>query len=96
MPASVVQAAQLLVSELVTNAVRHTEPTSEGAIDVSIRPDGERLHVEVRDAGHAIEAGRSNGTPSLGFGLRLVEGLASDWGTEITGAGRTVWFEVAD
>ncbi|MFF7181193.1 ATP-binding protein [Streptomyces sp. NPDC008121] len=84
--------AELLTSELVTNALIHTE---HGAVvTATIVP--ESLRVEVRDfvpglaASHAPAA--EEGTH--GRGLVLVDALADSWGVEEQGAGKVVWFEL--
>ena len=82
---------ELLVSEVVTNAVRHAG--SPGQIE--LRVDGDVLRVEVTDA----MAGRPeprHPTPEepSGRGLAIVETVASRWGIEPVPEGKTVWFEL--
>ncbi|MFC8587640.1 ATP-binding protein [Streptomyces sp. NPDC057217] len=84
--------AELLTSELVTNALVHTD---HGAV-VTATVVPEQLRVEVRDfvpgldAPHALPADdRTNGR-----GLVLVQALADSWGVEDQGAGKVVWFEL--
>jgi anti-sigma regulatory factor (Ser/Thr protein kinase) len=82
---------ELLVSELVTNAVLHagTELT------LRVCYDGRHLRVEVRDASAAKARQRHYGTgATTGRGLELVESLATDWGVETDAHGKTVWFTV--
>lgn len=85
--------AVLLVSELVTNAMRHGgEPIR---LVANITTSG--LRVEVYD-------GNSDAFPAIrdirpdapgGRGLRLVDALADRWGTtEVAGEGKCVWFEI--
>ena len=93
LPATVAEDAQLLMSELVTNAVVHTLPQPEHGIHVWIRAADQGVYAEVRDAGHVRGDGTSD-VEGLGVGLHLVEALASDWGAEVSGDGRTVWFEL--
>jgi anti-sigma regulatory factor (Ser/Thr protein kinase) len=88
--------ARLLVSELVTNSVRHGQ-LSMGE-DISLRADveGETLHVEVRDSGGGFEL-----QPGLadaddrdsGWGLFLVGRLADRWGVSADGSSM-VWFDI--
>lgn len=82
--------AKLLVSELVTNAVRH----GEGAITLRLGMDADRLLVEVIDEGSGFERViRQTGLDQLeGFGLSIVDAEASRWGVH---EGTThVWFEL--
>jgi anti-sigma regulatory factor (Ser/Thr protein kinase) len=85
--------AQLLVSELVTNAVRY------GQDDLSMRVTAspETLRVEVLDAGPKFEldvlAGPSTERAG-GWGLRIVELLAHRWGVDGHGDRVRVWFEI--
>jgi serine phosphatase RsbU (regulator of sigma subunit)/PAS domain-containing protein/anti-sigma regulatory factor (Ser/Thr protein kinase) len=81
--------ARLLVSELVTNALRH----GEGDIALTIRLGGARVRFEVRDDGAGKLRRRENPGSDGGFGLNLVQDLASRWGVEADHA--RVWFELA-
>jgi anti-sigma regulatory factor (Ser/Thr protein kinase) len=79
----------LLVSELATNAVRH----SAAEFVVVADRNGTRIRVEVTDAGRGAPEPRtpSSDEPS-GRGLRIVEALADDWGIDRGRRGTTVWF----
>jgi anti-sigma regulatory factor (Ser/Thr protein kinase) len=85
----------LLVSELVTNALRH----ATGPIGVSlVRPValGDVLRVEVSDP--IPEPPRERAArpeDESGRGLQLVAHTSRRWGTRPGGAGKTVWFELA-
>jgi anti-sigma regulatory factor (Ser/Thr protein kinase) len=91
------EVARLLVSEVTTNALRHTASgTAGGGFRVGYELRAERLRVEVYDAGagttpqrraHDLEA------PG-GRGLELLDALASRWGTLGGPEGRVVWFEL--
>jgi anti-sigma regulatory factor (Ser/Thr protein kinase) len=87
--APVVEIAELLVSELVTNAVAHANCAPVMLIDVSgdaVRvavQDASPGPVEVRDAAHDAPHGR---------GLLLVDTLAASWGWAPTPEGKRVWF----
>ncbi len=96
LPASVVDDVSLLTTEVVSNAVRHGSSAPTQDIEIAVEVD-DRIHVEVRDTGGGFEAavpapdamGRT-----AGWGLFLLDTLASAWGTEHD-AGRTmVWFEM--
>jgi anti-sigma regulatory factor (Ser/Thr protein kinase) len=85
--------AQLLLTELVTNAVLH----GEGDVSMWVTASSETLRVEVRDAGprFELEALRGPSTEHAGgWGLRIVELLAHRWGVEGRGDQVRVWFEV--
>jgi anti-sigma regulatory factor (Ser/Thr protein kinase) len=82
----------LLVSELVTNAVRHAEG---GIVRLIVRVAGGVLRVEVHDPGHGFDLGPAPSDPlrASGWGLVLVEELADRWGVDTT-PGTRVWFEI--
>jgi anti-sigma regulatory factor (Ser/Thr protein kinase) len=85
--------AELVVSELVTNAVCHTNSET---IDCELRLTGGRLHVEVADEGYTAtepRPGTGNVDGEGGRGLLLVEALSEEWGvrSRITGQGHAVW-----
>jgi anti-sigma regulatory factor (Ser/Thr protein kinase) len=86
---------RLLVSELVTNSVRHADGNGGGvvALDVKVNPD--RVRVEVRDPGEGFEPKpRYEGqSEDSGWGLYLVDTLADRWGVARRG-GTNVWFEI--
>jgi anti-sigma regulatory factor (Ser/Thr protein kinase) len=82
--------AVLLVSELVTNAVKYG---GEGPIELAIDRAGEHLRFAVRDKGGPgpLPEIREPGSAGGGHGLRLVDTIADRWGVE---HGSTiVWFE---
>jgi anti-sigma regulatory factor (Ser/Thr protein kinase) len=86
---------RLLVSELVTNSVRHAQLTSGATIRVSVAMSDGVLRLEVEDPGdgviRAVPPDREGGG---GFGLYLVDMLAQRWGS--TNDGKTcVWVELA-
>jgi serine phosphatase RsbU (regulator of sigma subunit)/anti-sigma regulatory factor (Ser/Thr protein kinase) len=85
-----VETAELLVSEVLTNAVRHAD-TDRVVLRV-VRTDV--LLWEVSDDDHAVPVLRDiRREEEHGRGLRVVDALASEWGTSSSGRGRTVWFE---
>ncbi|MER7347434.1 SpoIIE family protein phosphatase [Streptomyces aurantiacus] len=88
---AVTDSAVLLVSELVTNAVRHARG---GRIGLRLVRSG-RLLCEVEDDDAALPTLLSAGPgDEFGRGLRIVTSLAAEWGTSRTSAGKTVWFEL--
>jgi anti-sigma regulatory factor (Ser/Thr protein kinase) len=90
--------AVLLVSELVTNSVLHSDSRLPGGtvtVTVSGTPDGVR--VEVRDAGGMsapLFKGADDALAEGGRGLRLVNDLAVRWNYRRDGDGIVTWFEV--
>ncbi|WP_086726077.1 ATP-binding protein [Streptomyces carpinensis] len=91
-PPDVVDEAELLVSELVTNAVLHAHTE----VEVRAWARTGRVHVRVRDREpHRTVAPHSRGLEAgTGRGLQLVEDLAAGYGVECDSCGKTVWFEL--
>jgi anti-sigma regulatory factor (Ser/Thr protein kinase) len=87
--------ASLCVSELVTNAVLHSQiaPEDELSLDVEIDDEG-CLRVTVTDSGHGFEPRRPERGDDSGWGLFIVDRLAHRWGVEREGDGTRVWFEM--
>lgn len=89
-----VEIAQLLVSELATNALVH-DP-SEEPVQIVVLREGRLLTVEIRDSCPALPTVRRVETmASHGRGLAIVHRLAHDWGWNPTPAGKSVWFQLA-
>jgi anti-sigma regulatory factor (Ser/Thr protein kinase) len=85
---------KLLVSELVTNSVRHAGGAAPmSTVLLEVRRD--RVRACVTDPGPGFEATpREPGDdPASGWGLFLVEELSDRWGVELNGA-TSVWFEI--
>jgi anti-sigma regulatory factor (Ser/Thr protein kinase) len=82
---------ELLSTELITNAVRHTDSSCA----VAVRWTGARVRVEVTDVSQA-RPHRRHSSPEAegGRGLLLVESLATRWGSAPDPAGKVVWFEL--
>src|SRR5215212_5876313 len=86
---------RLLVTELVTNGVRHG--SERGPVGVQVSVADERVRVEVSDAGRGFSPGqapmpRPDGTG--GWGLQLVDRVAASWGVHVN-TRTCVWFELA-
>ncbi|UIX29953.1 ATP-binding protein [Streptomyces sp. GQFP] len=84
--------AELLTSELVTNALVHTD--RDAVLTATVSPHG--LRVEVRDFVGRRPRLRvpSADDGTHGRGLVLVESLADAWGVRAHGVGKAVWFEL--
>jgi anti-sigma regulatory factor (Ser/Thr protein kinase) len=83
--------AELLVSELVTNAVLHARTEFR----VEVRVAGDMVRIAVQDASAMIPRPRTYGTDSTtGRGLRLIATIAEAWGVQPEAGGKAVWFEV--
>lgn len=86
--------ARLMVSELVTNSLRHAGMANR-TIELLADLEGSTLKVQVRDEGQAFRPRprRDDDPPESGWGLYLVERLADRWGATADGA-TCVWFEL--
>ncbi|WNI21304.1 SpoIIE family protein phosphatase [Streptomyces sp. ITFR-16] len=87
-----VEAAELMVSELVTNAVRHGRTHHIGLR--LVRTDALLCEVSDDEPAPATLLGVS-ADDEAGRGLVVVDSLAREWGTSSTARGKTVWFELA-
>jgi anti-sigma regulatory factor (Ser/Thr protein kinase) len=91
---------QLLVSELVANAVRYSDSGRgvHGTVRLVVTDDGHTLHVDVIDEGSAGAVPwipcQVDPLSESGRGLWLVRELSSAWGSEQDESRRVVWFEV--
>jgi anti-sigma regulatory factor (Ser/Thr protein kinase) len=91
-PDELAQNGLLVVSELVANAVTHGRPP----IRLEVTGEPGRVRIEVHDAAGGTPAPQQP-TDTGGRGLRLVAGLARDWGwvPAADGTGKCVWAELA-
>lgn len=89
------ECAELVTSELVTNAVSAVAGLPEPLVRLRIASDRERVLVEVWDASEQRPAPRRPEPAELpaegGRGLLLVAALSSDWGTYPSRPGKVVW-----
>lgn len=80
---------KLVVSELVTNSVRHADKPE--SVQVKVRVDDAKIRVEVVDEGPGFTL---DSQKHDGLGLTIVERLAQDWGVSVDGT-CTVWAEMS-
>ena len=80
--------AALMVSELVTNALQH----GTGAISLRIEVEANVLRVEVSDEGNVALAPSPTPGAHGGWGLRIVDEVADDWG--VREGSTKVWFRL--
>jgi len=90
----------LMVSEVASNAVRHTASGDDGGwFDLTVSAAGFVVRIAIADGGGSSEpqAPDGEGEPDVltcGRGLRIVNALAHRWGHTGDELGRVVWFEV--
>jgi len=95
-PSDVLDVALLLVSEAVTNAVRH----GGGRIELRVTADEALVRLEVSDEGSPLPAPapapQADALCDGGRGLPLLDALTTQWGCAARpdGPGKTVWMEI--
>jgi anti-sigma regulatory factor (Ser/Thr protein kinase) len=94
-PASARDDVLLLVTELVTNAVRHGGVGADRSVDVRFERSQHRVRVEVVEPGTDFAPARPRVREAPGgWGLILVDRIADRWGVSSTSSGTCVWFEL--
>ena len=84
--------AQLLVTELVTNAARH----AHSAVDLTIAGEDGHVRIEARDDSSALPTAPLVDTGTRHRGVQLIEDLSESWGVDVSGDdGKVVWCELA-
>jgi serine phosphatase RsbU (regulator of sigma subunit)/anti-sigma regulatory factor (Ser/Thr protein kinase) len=90
-----VDSAVLMVSEMVTNVLVHTDGDALLVAEARGERGARRLRVEVADASDELPHRRRPGEmASSGRGLVLMEMLAHAWGVDPRGEGKSIWFEL--
>ena len=83
--------AVLVVTELATNAIRHAR--SSPTVAVTLAPN--IIHIEVSDDSTSPPSVQSAPDTDGGFGLRLIDHVALQWGWRPTSRGKVVWTDLA-
>lgn len=88
-----IETLRLLVTELVTNSVRHTAADS---LTLSVAIGKSSVLTEVADTGPGFDPQcvKKAGEGDTGWGLFLVQRLANSWGVTHDGPSKRVWFEL--
>ncbi|MEU9118515.1 SpoIIE family protein phosphatase [Streptomyces sp. NPDC048506] len=90
-----VDSAVLMVSEMVTNVLMHTDGDALLVAEISGAHGARRIRVDVSDSSDELPHRRSPGElASSGRGLVLLELLAGAWGVDPQGDGKSTWFEL--
>jgi anti-sigma regulatory factor (Ser/Thr protein kinase) len=102
LPEHVLKDAELLTTEMVSNSIQHADLGPSDHIDVTASWSGTVLRVIVRDSGPGLVseemvAGSIRPSPGgqSGWGLYLVDRIASRWGTNLGGS-VGFWFELEE
>ena len=83
---------ELLVSELVTNALRH----ARGPVRMNLRVAQAHLRCEVEDISSRAAVRRVADTDAEGGrGMEILDLLSDAWGSDLTATGKTTWFELS-
>ena len=82
---------RLLVSEMVSNSIRHAQGSR--SVDVRVWLERRSLRLEVEDRGPGFRPARAVPRPTGGWGLVIVDRLARRWGVR-SGPKTTVWLEL--
>jgi len=95
-PEDASQDAMLVLSELVTNAIKHAAPLPSGEITVRWQVRDDLLHIEITDGGAGTRPHASVASLSSlgGRGLDIVRRVSAEWGVREGEDGVTVWAEV--
>jgi anti-sigma regulatory factor (Ser/Thr protein kinase) len=94
-PASVRDDLLLLLTELVTNAVRHGGVGPDRPLNVTLERRSRCVRVEVVDPGAGFVPGPARATDGTGgWGLFLVDQIAERWGVSPASPGTCVWCEL--
>jgi transcriptional regulator with XRE-family HTH domain len=93
LPGEHLATGRLLVSELVSNSVRHGPRSGRAKVGIFVGVERNRLRVEVSDESTDVAELRQAGEDG-GYGLLLVDALSSRWGSSRDGNLNVTWFEL--
>lgn len=87
---------ELIVSELVTNAVIHAKTGNWRQVGLTVDQDSRRVRIEVRDTGDGLPRQRRDAETyaETGRGINIVQAVSSSWGVTEQVIGKTVWAEI--
>ncbi|WP_327246151.1 ATP-binding protein [Streptomyces sp. NBC_01320] len=89
-----VEEAELAVSELAANVIKHVGRGA--AATLVLEAAGDRLRIELHDTSYRVPVlGSAACDDECGRGLHLLAGMAVDWGTLLTATGKAVWCELS-
>ena len=92
-PQQELETARLLVTELVTNSVRHAPNGRRATVDLTVSVERNLLHIEVADRS-PTPARPKPPSHEGGYGLALVDAMASRWGAEQRSGRNVTWFDL--
>ena len=92
----VAETLALVFSELMTNAIRHSGAPENDPLEVLLEIGGPSVRGSVTDRGAGFEprSVRSRPGDEGGYGLRIVDRIATKWGADHLDTRTTVWFEL--
>ena len=90
---TVIDEAEIVISELVANAIRHAQPLPDGMIHVNWAVSDGVVEISVTDGGGPTTPAPAPTSPwsANGRGLRIVRSLAHEWGVKDDVGSCTVW-----
>jgi anti-sigma regulatory factor (Ser/Thr protein kinase) len=94
LPTETLEDLELLVSEVVTNAVRHGGADHDRTIELRLRDEPDVLRVEVSDPGSGFDRSTPRRRADGGWGLLFVDKLADRWDVDRFDDHTVVWFEL--
>ena len=92
-PETLLDELRLVVSELVSNSIRHSTGDPDALIRLRVWLSAEEIRVEAADSGRGFDPTIRPAEGGSGWGLLLVGRLATRWGVAASDTGTTVWFE---